>query len=290
MDSREKLPFYSYPGGGRILMEKLRGGDCRHGYGYDLMRITDQTKCAYCGLDFTKNCENWLQLMLDHVVPRKTGRERGIRLDWLDNGANKVPACPACNGYLNRFQLDGGSYSIRSLDEFFNLRDKVFLDRKTAIQARKNKEAAFFKEKIAVLNQNLNTSFPIDLSEEKSNDVLKHESVEDISQEISRHRRRIIKFLDADEQYAAFVQSSGNQSGVVLNTFRTPRSNDLVIHRLSCPKISDRPSHGKAWTSGDYCKIWAATIEELEDWTLENLGSHPTFCKICKPDAQEGRP
>jgi hypothetical protein len=51
------IPFDSYPNRGRILLGRVPGGNCRHGYGLRFMQLTCQTRCTYCGLDLTASYE-----------------------------------------------------------------------------------------------------------------------------------------------------------------------------------------------------------------------------------------
>lgn len=138
------LPFAAYPFGGRSLIGRVAGSNCRHGYGLQFIKKTGQTCCAYCGLDFAGAYQNWLQMALDHVVPTRTGAERGIQADWLDDSSNKVLACTACNGFRNRYQLSDAEVSPKTLDEFFDLRDRVFTERKARVTESHLQEKAFF--------------------------------------------------------------------------------------------------------------------------------------------------
>lgn len=68
------LPFEVYPERGRALLGPIRGSNCRKGYGLKLMRVTGQTCCAYCGISLVEPYTNWLQMAVDHVVPRSVCR------------------------------------------------------------------------------------------------------------------------------------------------------------------------------------------------------------------------
>src|SRR5262249_16004750 len=76
-------PFDLYPKGGKELLGGFgRGytirGNTRKIRGPHFMRKTRQTACAYCGLSFVESFENWLQMQLDHVVPRKVCQDLGM--------------------------------------------------------------------------------------------------------------------------------------------------------------------------------------------------------------------
>ena len=137
-------PFAYYPGEGRALLGSVGNGTCRHHYGLRFMRITEQTTCAYCGLDFAANYRNWLQMALDHVVPTRTGTAKGISHEWLNDTSNKVLACAACNTFQNRYQLPNDEPRPQSLEEFYQLRDHVFLARKAKVEQSHLQERAFF--------------------------------------------------------------------------------------------------------------------------------------------------
>ncbi len=137
-------PFTSYPGQGRKLLGKVVGSNCRHGYGLKFMRVTGQTKCAYCGHDFTVSYENWLQMALDHVVPRSVCGSLRLHDDWVEDCSNKVLACGACNSFFNRYKPSWEFDCPDTLDAFYDLRDRIFEDRKRPILQKHKDERAFF--------------------------------------------------------------------------------------------------------------------------------------------------
>lgn len=57
----------------------------------DAMKVfrRDHFKCQYCGLDGSKDFENWLILTIDHVHPHARGGSRQM--------GNLVTACQPCN-------------------------------------------------------------------------------------------------------------------------------------------------------------------------------------------------
>ena len=57
----------------------------------------DNYKCQYCRLD-GRVFENWLNLTVDHVIPRAQ--------DGTDDDSNKVTACRACNTFENRARIE----------------------------------------------------------------------------------------------------------------------------------------------------------------------------------------
>src|SRR5208337_2464411 len=107
-----------------------RGSTCRHQYGLKFIEMTGQTKCAYCGLDFLASYGNWLQMALDHVVPKSVCKNIGIQSDWAEDCINKVLACSACNGFDNRYSLREPTICPESLEQFCRLRDRIFSERR----------------------------------------------------------------------------------------------------------------------------------------------------------------
>ena len=142
-----KLPFENYPGEGRTLLGRVTGSNCRHEYGLKFMRKTGQTCCAYCGLDFAASYQNWLQMALDHVVPTRAGREKCIPEEWLDDISNKVLACAACNGFRNRYKLSDAEVYLTTLEGFYDLRDRVIMERRVLVTESHERERAFFDGK-----------------------------------------------------------------------------------------------------------------------------------------------
>ncbi len=104
------LPFDSYPHRGRALLGKVASGNCHHGYGLKFRQVTGQTKCAYCGHDFTA----------------------------------KVLACAACNGFFNRYKPSSDVVPPRTLDELFTLRDRIFKECVGPILRKHDQERHFF--------------------------------------------------------------------------------------------------------------------------------------------------
>ncbi|WP_348262864.1 HNH endonuclease [Telmatobacter sp. DSM 110680] len=143
----EGLPFDAYPGGGREQLEQRPGFNTRHADAPEFMRITGVTNCAYCGLPFTARFEDWLTMVLDHVVPQSVCKSMGIDAIWVWNYSNAVLACGACNGFCNRFKVEVDCTVPKTLPEFYDLRDRIFLERRNLILARRGKERTYFDTK-----------------------------------------------------------------------------------------------------------------------------------------------
>ena len=132
------LPFEAYPQQGRTLLGRVKGANCRHEYGLQFMQKTGQSACAYCGLDFAASYENWLEMALDHVVPVSVCKYFSLPVDWTEDCSNRVLACAACNGFDNRYKQAIEEVCPQSLAEFFNMRDRIFAERKSRVADRKS--------------------------------------------------------------------------------------------------------------------------------------------------------
>jgi len=110
------------------------------------MITTGQTKCAYCGADFTSLFETWLTMALDHVIPLGVCESLRIPYEWREDCSNKVLACAACNSFRTRYEPKKGTKKPKTIVEFFNLRDAVFKERKKMILRRRKDERLFFDD------------------------------------------------------------------------------------------------------------------------------------------------
>jgi 5-methylcytosine-specific restriction endonuclease McrA len=139
------LPFSQYPGQGRVLLGRRSGEACRHGYGLTLQTLTAISRCGYCGLDFTSSYQHWLLMQVDHAVPVKMGKRLRIPMNWLDDYANCVLACSACNTFDNQYDDFSVVAGPDSLNSFFDLRDRIFHARKPRILRCHQAEKEFFE-------------------------------------------------------------------------------------------------------------------------------------------------
>ena len=92
--------------------------DSLRGYGHTI-HIKYNFACQYCGYD-GRAFPNWLQLTVDHVIPRSCG--------GTDDDNNKVTACQACNSITSRMKFAPGVEISQALEE---KRERV-LSRQTA--------------------------------------------------------------------------------------------------------------------------------------------------------------
>jgi hypothetical protein len=142
------MPFDAYPAKGKVLLARVTGSNCRHGYGKKFMQVTGQTTCAYCGLDLVASFEAFLQMALDHVVPKSVCKSLTLPDKWAEDCINKVLACLACNGFDNRFTLQEFCACPPTLEAFCELRDRIFAERKARIAACREKEKEFFNRRL----------------------------------------------------------------------------------------------------------------------------------------------
>jgi len=70
----------------------------------------------------------------------------GVPQEWAQDASNRVLSCTACNTFRNRYAPPNMERPV-SLDEFYQLRDRIFVERKAQILERHNHERAFFESK-----------------------------------------------------------------------------------------------------------------------------------------------
>ncbi|MPZ24517.1 MAG: hypothetical protein GEU28_13520 [Dehalococcoidia bacterium] len=263
------LPFDDYPHRGRVLLGRLTAGtgSSRTGYGLALQRLTGQTACAYCGVDLVTDYYRWLLLTVDHVVPAGEARRLGIPGTFSEDAMNRVLACAGCNGYLNRYRCQGDLRAHRTVEQFVELRDWVFEERRRLLEGRRQQEMALFGEQPwSVASTTLTTpSTPSSLA--RPVDTMES-------------RDRVTIFLDDDGGYRAWL--AANPGGLVINSYRIPSANYLRLHQATCRTIDGDPSRGSRWTA-DYLKACAADIGSLHEWARRRTGGTLIPCRICRP-------
>jgi len=146
----DDLPFTRYEGGGRALLGKPRQGDmtARHGYGPPVFEQCGYA-CVYCGLDMAASFEGWLQLSVDHVIPHQMTKP-GYPAALVEDITNLVTCCRACNDFGNRYTVNAPAPASEA--EFYDLRDKVFAERKAMILRRREEERAYYLDLVDPLD------------------------------------------------------------------------------------------------------------------------------------------
>jgi hypothetical protein len=141
--------FDRYPGGGRHILGRPKGGDgtCRLGYGLALQRLTSESSCAYCGVSLIDTYHHWLLMSVDHVVPAGEARRLGISPEFYEDAINLVLCCAGCNGFGNRYRREIEPRGAWTLDDFLDLCDAIFAERFERIAARRNWEIAQFESR-----------------------------------------------------------------------------------------------------------------------------------------------
>ncbi len=135
-------PFDRYRNGGTEPLGKPKQGDAssRHGYGLPVIEQCGAL-CVYCGRNLLQSYENWLDLSVDHVVPRSDSWYPACQA-WVEDLANLVTCCRACNEFLNQFRCS--SQQPASFAEFAVIRDAVFLSKRRQAMERHEQERAWF--------------------------------------------------------------------------------------------------------------------------------------------------
>ncbi len=87
-------------------------------------------------------------------------------------------------------------------------------------------------------------------------------------------------FVDDDEGYRTWVQS--HASGFVLNTYRTPQPDYVMLHKTSCGWIQRPIGRGDNLTYA-FIKICSPDRSALEGWSRQQVGMEAHPCGLCKP-------
>jgi hypothetical protein len=146
--------FSGYPGNGRKLLGelKIRGQHARHDYGIEMSKLCGM-RCVYCDRDFKISYFEWLALEVDHVLPKylfdekkKLPEEKRWSKNWILDKANCAVCCSACNGFLSSFNVSDPPPVNE--DAFFNIRDRVFEEKKSLAQKRHAEEKDYWEKNI----------------------------------------------------------------------------------------------------------------------------------------------
>jgi len=89
----------------------------------------------------------------------------------------------------------------------------------------------------------------------------------------------IEEFVDDDGGYLRWL--SANPAGFVVNAYRRPTPDYLVLHAATCRTIFGTPTRGRRWTA-DYLKACSPDRSDLERWARE-VGGHLHPCGRCRP-------
>ena len=122
-------------------------GTCRGGYGVSVAARYGAL-CAYCDRDLGASYEAWLDLSVDHVVPRNAIKV-GVPEAWIEDLLNHVTCCRACNEFLNGFRIAVTPPS--DLGGFAALRQEVLAQKRDRSLSRHRLEREKFAAWIAKL-------------------------------------------------------------------------------------------------------------------------------------------
>lgn len=88
-------------------------------------------------------------------------------------------------------------------------------------------------------------------------------------------------FVDDDEGYQAWVRH--HETGFVLNSYRTPHPDYVMLHRTTCGWIRRPIERGHRLTNA-YIKICSPDRPPLEDWSQQQVGINAQPCGLCRPE------
>jgi hypothetical protein len=89
-------------------------------------------------------------------------------------------------------------------------------------------------------------------------------------------------FQDEDEAYASWLATNG--TGYVLNAYRKPTSDYLMLHRVSCGHLH-RKDDRQLKLTGDFIKICSTSVDDLQRWAELHVDPNARLdpCQVCKP-------
>lgn len=93
-----------------------------------------------------------------------------------------------------------------------------------------------------------------------------------------------VQFINDDKGYLRWLAE--NPAGYVVNSFRTPTSNYLKLHRASCKHVNTGIENN--WTTTGYIKTCSTDPAALDGWAVGATGSGVSPCGICKPAYRPG--
>jgi len=87
--------------------------------------------------------ESWLDLSIDHVIPGETVKRLGWPREWVEDIANLVTCCRACNEFLNGYRV--ADPPPATTDEFFALRAQHFVAKRERVIERHVREHDWYE-------------------------------------------------------------------------------------------------------------------------------------------------
>jgi hypothetical protein len=95
-------------------------------------------------------------------------------------------------------------------------------------------------------------------------------------------------FRDDDDGYLGWL--AAHPDGHVLNITRSHSKSAARVHHAGCWTISGQSPRGCGWTSGQYVKVCAEHLVELEQWVIDREGEPISPCGTCHRSAHAARP
>jgi 5-methylcytosine-specific restriction endonuclease McrA len=80
------------------------------------VRKRDKCTCRYCDLCGLRNFDIWMQLGIDHIIPRISGGD--------ESAENKAVACTQCNCYKAAYIPNGNNREDRIADARLHIKAK----------------------------------------------------------------------------------------------------------------------------------------------------------------------
>ena len=86
-------------------------------------------------------------MALDHVIPANVCRAMDLPREWSDSHSNRVLCCSACNGFRNRWKPEAPPICPKTEDDFFKMRDDMFIARRSDVRQSHIDELKYFESK-----------------------------------------------------------------------------------------------------------------------------------------------
>ena len=116
-------------------------GTARGGYGREVFE-RDGYRCRYCRYDLGGSYRGWLQLSVDHILPAQMTKA-GYPAELIHDVTNLVTCCRSCNDFGNRWRVSDPFPGAGA--PFFDLRDRVFLQRRARLALRHRAEESRYR-------------------------------------------------------------------------------------------------------------------------------------------------
>jgi hypothetical protein len=88
-------------------------------------------------------------------------------------------------------------------------------------------------------------------------------------------------FDHQDEEYLLWIEA--NSHGYVVNAYRNLHPTYLMLHRAVCTTISGTPARGSTWSNGEFIKICADSLADIENWVNRETRGALRPCRRCNP-------